>query len=98
MTLDPQHTHMFITPRVNNKRPERQHKAVFVFNQNYAIMEAYECCYFVENSIEQNNRSLITTLEPILDQTLYSVDQAVAQVIGKIELVIHKRNQVRNFE
>ena len=61
---------------------------VFVFNPNCAIVEDYECCYFVVNSIEQNNRSLITALEPILDPILYSVDPAVAKVTWKIEWVI----------
>ena len=43
-------------------------------------MEDYERRYFVDNSMEQNNRSLITALEQLLDPILYSVNLAVAKV------------------
>ena len=82
---NPQHTHTFITPFASKERSEGQYKVVFVFNWNCAIMEAYERCYFVGNLIEQNNRSLITALGPIVDPILYLMNLAVAQVTWNLE-------------
>ena len=60
-------------------------------------MQAYERHYFVENSIEQNNRSLVIALGPIIDPILYSVDLVVAQVTWKLEWVVAKQNEAREF-
>ena len=97
MTAHPKPTHTFTTTYVNKERPEGQHEVVYVFNQNCAIMEDYVRRYFVDNSVEQNNRSLITALEQLLDPILYSVDLAVARVTSKIEWVVSWRNEARTF-
>ena len=47
--------------------------------------------------MEQNNRSLITVLEPILDLILYLVDLAVIKVTWKIKWVVAWRNQTKEF-
>ena len=69
----------------------------FLFNRNCAIMEDYERRYFVDNSIEQNNRSLINTLDQLLDPILYSADLAVAKSTWKIEWVVAWQIQAKEF-
>ena len=88
MTAHPKPTHTFTTTYVNKERPEGQHEVVYVFNHNCAIMEKYVRRYFVDNSMKQNNRSLITSLDQLLDPILYSVDLAVAKITWKIEWVV----------
>ena len=97
MVSDPQQTHTFTNRYSNKERPEKQYKQVLVFNQNCAIMEAYPRRYFVENSMELNNKSLITAAESILDPILYSADLGVAQVTWKLEVVIVKRNEATEY-
>ena len=88
MTAHPKPTHTFTTTYVNKERPEGQHKVVYEFKHNCAIVKNYVRCYFVDKSMEQNNRSLITALEQLLDPILSSVDLAVARVTSKIEWVV----------
>jgi len=97
MTSNPQHVHTFLTPYVTRDRPKDQYKVVYVFNQNCAIMEDYERQYFVDNSIQQNNRALVTALGPIVEPILYSAKLAVAQVTWKLESVVAKQNEAREF-
>ena len=97
MVSDPQQTHTFTNRYSNKERPEKQYKQVLVFNQNCAIMEAYPRRYFVENSMELNNKSLITAAESILDPILYSADLGVAQVTWKLEVVIVKQNEATEY-
>ena len=97
MIADPQPTHNFQTHYGYKERPEGQHEVMFLFNRNCAIVEDYERRYFVDNSMEQNNSSLIIALDQLLDPILYSVDLAVAKITWKIEWVVSWQNQAKEF-